>query len=151
MIFSLLVAASLAPATADCRIIAFSRSRALARSKQEICIGRGGVAGQFVLRRSSTDRSGAVSVAFTNTSDCPGVLPLLGEIEQLVLPHPDLPGFGKELEFVTMDGAGYSLTAPALYGGAMSQLVVQSNVNTPLARWIDRTLKALEPCWRGEG
>lgn len=150
MILSLLIAAALAPATADCRMIAFSRSLALKRSKQEICIERGGVAGQFALRRSSTDRGGAVSVAFTNTSACPGVLSLLGEMEQLELPRPDLPGFGKELEWVIMDGATYSLTAPALYRGRESRLVVQSNVTTPLARWIDRTLSALEPCWRGK-
>jgi hypothetical protein len=146
MIFLLLAAASLAPATADCRMIAFSRSPALARSKQEICIERGGVGGQFAIRRSSTDRSGGVSVTYTNTSDCPGVLPLLKELEQLELPRPDFPGFGKEPEFITLDGAGYSLTAPALYDGAMSKLVVQSNVSTPLAQWIDRTLKALDPC-----
>jgi hypothetical protein len=129
-------------------MMAFSRSLALARSKQEICVQRSAVREQFSLRRTSTDRSDAVSVTQTNTTDCPSVLPLLREVEKLELPHPDLLTFGKEAKFITMDGAGYSLTIPALYDGAISNIAVRSNVSTPLAQWIDRTLKALEPCWR---
>lgn len=148
MLALLLVATSVAPAMADCRMIAISRSAALTRAQDEVCIERGRVAGQFAFRRSATERDGSVSVSSTNTNACPAVWPLLTEVEQLELPRPDLPGVGKEVEFITLDGARYTLTTPSLYGGAMSRLVVQSNVNTPLARWIDRTLTTLKPCWR---
>jgi hypothetical protein len=70
-------------------------------------------------------------------------------MEQLPMPVPDLPWFGNEPQEMTLDGAGYRLSTRALYSGKMSEVVVQSNVDTPLARWIDQTLAALAPCWRG--
>nr|WP_314444053.1 hypothetical protein [uncultured Sphingomonas sp.] len=57
-------------------------------------------------------------------------------------------GFGREVEFVTLDGAGYTLKSTGVYDGANSNLEVESNVNTPLAKWIDTALATLQPCWR---
>ena len=148
---TLIVAAIVAPAWLDCHNMAFSRALALARTRQAVCVERSREPGQWSLRRTATDRSGAESVTYTDTRACPAALQVLQAVENLELPRPDLPGFGKELEVITLDGAGYSLTTAALYGGDAGEIKVQSNVGTPLARWIDGALNALEPCWRARG
>ncbi len=146
MFTSLAVAAVLA-STPDCPLISFSRRLALARTSEEVCVRRAGTAEEFALRRTSTDARGGSRSMTTSTGKCKGVLAQLQALEALRVPQVDLPAFGKEAEFITLDGAGYTLTTPALYDGAMSKLVVQSNVNTPLARWIDKTLTVLAACW----
>jgi len=140
-------AALVAPASLDCHNMAFSRTLALARTRQAVCLERSREPGQWTLRRTATDRSGAETVTYTDTRACPAALQELQAVESLELPRPDLRGFGKELQVITLDGAGYSLTTAALYGGDAGEIKVQSNVGTPLARWIDKALKALEPCW----
>jgi hypothetical protein len=50
---------------------------------------------------------------------------------------------------LTMDGTTYRLEseaqAPYTNNGRM---MLQTNVETPLAQWVDRMFAALEPCWR---
>jgi hypothetical protein len=135
----------------DCGLISFSRQPALARTSEEVCIARynDGQGVNYRLRQVSTDRLRRVTVAWATTKACPAVLPYLEAMEQLPMPVPDLPWFGNEPQEMTLDGAGYRLSTRALYSGKMSEVVVQSNVDTPLARWIDQTLAALAPCWRG--
>jgi hypothetical protein len=145
----LIVAAALAaPAQPDCRDVSFSKALALARTRQMTCVERNRELNVWSLRRTVTDRRGASPATYTDTSACPAVLPILQAVESLELPRPNLHGFGDELEVITMDGAEYTLTTSAPYGGNDSDLTVRSNVGTPLARWIDAALTALEPCWR---
>ncbi len=146
LLTSLAVAAVLAN-TPVCHSISFSRHAALARTSEEVCVRRAGKAGEYALRRTSTNARGVSVDTSTSTGKCPQVLARLQALEELSLPQIDLPAFGKEVEMFTLDGAGYQLIAPALYDGAMSNLMVRSNVGTPLARWIDQTLTALAPCW----
>ena len=148
MFFTSLAVAGALATTPGCRLISFSRSPALARTSEEVCVRRAGKPGEFSLRRTSTNARGVVSDSLTSTGACPGVLKQLQALEELGLPQVDLPAFGNQVEVITLDGVGYQLTAPALYGGDMSSIVVQSNIGTPLARWIDETFRALAPCWR---
>jgi len=48
---------------------------------------------------------------------------------------------------VTADGVEYSITVPAAYSDASADdMTLKSNVNTPLAGWIEATLMTLEGC-----
>lgn len=148
---SLLAAAALVtPAPPRCRNLSFSRSLALARTSQAVCVERQRDLNVWSLRRTEKARDGSEKATYTNTSACPAILPVLQAVEALELPKPDLLGFGREVEFITMDGAGYMLTSSGLYGGAVSDLTIESNVDTPLAKWIDTALVTLQPCWRSD-
>ena len=133
-----------------CGQIVFSRTGALARTSELVCVGRDpeGPQGHYLLRRTSTDESRAPTVSWVRTVNCPAAMARLETFERLPLPRPDLNGYGDELQEIVVDGASYRLTTHALYGGSGADLDVTSNIGTPLALWIDDTLAALRPCWR---
>ncbi|NEX93205.1 hypothetical protein [Caulobacter sp. 17J65-9] len=80
---------------------------------------------------------------------CPGALAPLQAMEQLHLPSPDVPGFGRDADVTVMDGADYRLTGTVRHSdGQDGEFMIQSNVFTPLATWSDDMLRALEGCWR---
>jgi len=135
----------------ECGRTTFSRALALTRTSETVCVGRDpdGRAGDYLLRRVATDAHRHATTTWVRTRNCPAALTRIQELEDLAMPRPDLPGFGQEVQEITLDGAGYRLTTSALYGGTLSQIAVESNVGTPLANWIDQALTALRPCWRG--
>ncbi len=104
-----------------------------------------------MLQRTGTDRRGASTTRSTSTGVCPAARTQLLQLEGLTLPTPDVPGLGREMQTITMDGAGYRLKVQALYDGDAADLTLESNVDTPLARWIDSALDTLSACWRDAG
>ncbi len=144
-LMSLAVSATLANGP-DCKLISFSKHRLLRRTSEQVCVTKGKF-GEFLLHRTLANAGGVASVTWTSTNNCRGALPQLQALEKLELPQVDLPGFGKDLEVLVLDGADYRLRSPALYSGDRSDLIVRSNVDTPLARWVDQTLAVLAPCW----
>jgi len=63
-------------------------------------------------------------------------------MQNLRVPMLDVPGFSSGGEII-LDGIGYSLEAPSRNG----RISFDSNVRTPLAEWVEASLKALGPCW----
>ncbi len=146
-----LVLAALAAAqpVISCDIITFSRSPGLNRTTEQVGICHDPESTRTErhhwFQRSAT---GADSVAFASTRSCPRARAQLEALERLALPSPDVPGLGSELQIMTLDGVRYRLQTRALYGQSGAGLTVESNLDTPLARWINEALEALAPCWR---
>jgi hypothetical protein len=84
-------------------------------------------------------------------ASCPAALDLLKDVRDVELPRPVLPlkdGEDDSLE-ILVDGRSYSLdVASSSAGGqASGRMHMESNVDTELAKWVDRMLLALAPCW----
>jgi hypothetical protein len=134
----------------DCGTLRFSVSPAMAGGSQQVgvCRDRNGRPGEVLLQRTTTRRGGSAVISYASTRSCPAARRQLEALEDLPLPHPDVPGIGDETRIMTLDGASYRLEGEALYGPNSAEMRVESNVGTPLAHWIDATLAALMPCWR---
>ena len=101
---------------------------------------------EYKLRR--TERSlDSVEVKWANSRRCPAIRPVLAGMRDLAPPRLSPPGIGDGPTEVILDGVFYSLSAPAGYGGAEARVTVSSNVGTPLAAWVDKSLAALDRCW----
>jgi hypothetical protein len=108
---------------------------------------------RFIARLVSGDRNEAkwpTSVRWADGNACPALEPALEKLSQVVALK--FTGNGPDVETLTMDGVGYGLWArgtiyPAEKVDYRFDLTMQSNVGTPLAEWIEGTLKALDPCW----
>ncbi|MEA3045880.1 MAG: hypothetical protein QOJ53_212 [Sphingomonadales bacterium] len=126
-------------------------SSALGRSEIEVEIGvlqRQRSTRHYWFRRASA-RDGFGPPEYATTAECPIAHDRLESLEQIPMPVPDLPGFGRESTQIILDGAQYVLETPALHqDGQSGDLKLTSNVGSPLARWIDALIAALEPCWR---
>ena len=143
-----LAAFSQPPAAPECGFLSFSRAPAPPHSYEQVCITHDPDArGDYLLRRTVTSRDAKV-VTWTGTRRCPAGRAPLVALENMPLPVPDVPGLGEDTESITLDGVNYRLEGSARYSGASARLMLQSNVNTPLARWVEETFAALKPCWR---
>jgi hypothetical protein len=100
---------------------------------------------QFWLKRTITERDGA-KVVWTTTLACPAAKPALARMEDISA-SPDVPGVGAEDGEIILHGMIYTLEAPGRVGSGGGGFRISSNLHTPLARWADSTLAALEPCW----
>ena len=128
----------------------FSRTGARSRRREQVEIatdGRDGDTLHYKLRL--TDRTSSPDeTRWTNSRTCPAVRPLLASLRDLPTPRPAPPGFGDEPTEILMDGVGYELALPGTgdpFG--LTRLVVSSNVETPLARWVDAAFDKLASCW----
>jgi hypothetical protein len=131
----------------ECGFLRFSR--APAPRHEQVCITHDRTArGDYLLRRTATVR-GSTVVTWAATRRCPAAKAQLAALENLQLPALDVPGLGEDIRSITLDGTIYRLEGSARFGGAPAGVMLQSNVNTPLARWVDETFAMLEPCWRG--
>ena len=82
-----------------------------------------------------------------NTEQCPGMLRLFRAVRDLPAPQLRPPLADDEDLIITADGVGYSLSMPAAYSSASSgDMMLTSNVGTPLAAWIDAALEQLATC-----
>ena len=127
----------------------FSKSPALRRVSERVQIGTlGSVRGQlhYWLRRTVTEAD-RKTVTWTDSRTCAAVRPMLSSMQDLSTPRPAPYGFDDGGE-ITLDGVGYMLRTPARYGSGAADLTLRSNVNTPLARWVEQSLAALAPCWK---
>jgi hypothetical protein len=139
-----------APLT-DCATLRFSRAPAMGGGETQrvgICRDPDGRPGDFLFQRSAGRRDAAPVTTYATSRACPAALRQLIALESLELPRPNVPGLGDELQTITMDGVTYRLEGLGLYGPASANFTLESNVGTPLARWIEGTLATLAPCWR---
>lgn len=130
----------------------FSRSPALRGTSERVDVATSGVDPKshvlfYAMRLTRTRFSQPDTVLWADSRTCPAVRPALAALGTLAMPRPSAPGIDPPGDMV-LDGVGYALAMPGRFaGGGEGQFSVSSNIGTPLAAWVDRSLKALEPCW----
>ena len=143
----------------DFAIIFFQR--AFDNATTEITLGMSGsvLSGHYLIRRRLIPvEEGQIEHAYTNSRDCPAALEHIRELPHLVMPAPHVPPLdGEEQLVVVTDGARYVLEGRGSFPFRRSDASphdrthadyrIESNVGTPLARWVDSMLAALQPCW----
>lgn len=104
----------------------------------------------YRLDRLRTERQGSATTASADSRTCSAVLEQLAKVEGLPMPTFVAPG-AEQLRSITimihptsytLEMGGYESESNT---GARIELSAQSG--SPLARWTEETLKALEPCW----
>jgi hypothetical protein len=100
--------------------------------------------------RRSVKLGKATSTWWTDSKRCPAARWVVEHAikvpsPQLLVPGVKDPSYGDPI--ITADGVGYTVQSMGHYGGRVSDLSFNSNVDTPLAEWVDESLRRLEPCW----
>lgn len=150
---SLLVSAASTDVFADRAWGQFLRSGALSHHVEIVDIAVDGKsAGQLEYRLRLTDQKfgSPARVSWADSRTCPAVRVVLTRLRALSPPVIVPPGFPPEPSEVLVDGTGYKLTVPVADSVGQSRLTWTSNIGTPLAGWVDNSLKSLEPCWKAE-
>lgn len=90
----------------------------------------------------------ADTTGWADSRSCPAMLPALKAMRALAVPHPTVPGMEQRPGSIMVDGIGYRLWTQARFdGGGEGRLDFDSNVGTPLAAWVDKSLDAVSRCW----
>ena len=101
----------------------------------------------YWVRRTTRHLDESPGVAHTDNVRCPALLAVLRSMRDLPAPRPAPPLLDNADILVTADGTLYELHAPAAYSGRTpGEITLSSNVGTPLANWVERSLAALQPC-----
>ncbi len=128
----------------------FSRSGSLNHVSEIIDIATGdrGKDAEFryILRRTKNSLKAEPEVAWADSATCPAVRSVIASMRKIQVPSPAPYGLENQSAAITLDGTGYSLTAPS--SDNMGRLTISSNIGTPLAAWVDTSLKQLETCWK---
>jgi len=128
----------------------FSRSGSLNHVSETIDIATGdrGEDAEFryILRRTKNSLNAEPEIAWADSATCPAVRSVIASMRKIQVPSPAPYGLEGESTAITLDGTGYSLTAPS--SDNMGKLTISSNIGTPLAAWVDTPLKQLETCWK---
>ena len=153
---SALIVAASEPTGADPGWAQVSAWHALSQLTVEMSIGTlEGEAGPQVywVRRTLSGPNRQTATITTDTRRCAGILPVLKALNTLPTPRIDTPlretvdKGGVTNVTVIADGVGYSLHVPADYGRrAGDGLTITSNVDTPLADWVERLQTAVRAC-----
>lgn len=104
----------------------------------------------YRMDRLTTDRQGSVTMASADSRTCPAVLDQVAKVEAIPMPTFVAPGSerGQNVPIMihptnyTLAMRGYESMSNT---GARVELTAQSG--SPLARWTEETLEALDPCW----
>lgn len=105
---------------------------------------------EYWFKRTAGTEDGPL-ISWTDTTRCPAARSLLGQVRKLKMPRVSVPWFESDEMIVTADGTHYELSGEAAYGSSSAyDFKIASNLGTPLAAWIDNSLRILEPCWSKE-
>ena len=143
-----------APAPAGLGTIVFTRSSPIEPTVTVHISPRPGAPAQFDFYRIEDPPRGSaqpVRPRFATSAGCGGSGDALARLETLAAPAVDVPGIGREVETVVMDGARYRLEGRAIHGGHGGTLVLTAESGSPLGDWVDSMLELLEPCWGTAG
>ncbi|MDE1467316.1 hypothetical protein [Aurantiacibacter sp. D1-12] len=116
----------------------------------EVGVLRGEGRLQFWFRKI-VERDGEGDILWTDTQRCPAARDAVVASTQIAPPRVLVPGIPVRPDgsiILSMDGVEYSLRSSAhydSYGG--HELYFTSNVDTPLANWVEGSLATLEECW----
>jgi hypothetical protein len=152
MLFVAAFAAAASPAIQSPPWAEFSASPALKRETVRVEVGTLGYDRErkqleYWMRRSFKGPKDE-NVTWTDSVRCPAVREVVRAMHDVAAPRPAPPGIDEPSNIVvTADGTGYQLRAPGRYGDLMARVEMSSNVGTPLARWVDSSLGALDRCW----
>lgn len=127
----------------------FSRSPALRGVSETVDVATGNrVSNEFPYRLRLTiyPKQGEPTVKWTNSAACPAARVVVASMTSIKMPSPAPYGVPGGSQSITVDGTQYSLTAPS--SDNMGKITISSNVDSPLAAWIDASLKQLAPCWK---
>lgn len=104
----------------------------------------------YRMDRRVTDRQGAETMASADSRTCPAVLKQMTKVEDLPVPTFVAPGSKRaQVAQMIMHPTTYTLAMDGYESASNSgaRLEVSAPSGSPLARWADETLAALEPCW----
>lgn len=128
----------------------FSRSGALSHISEKVDIATGDRGAEedfrYILRLTKKSLDGNPQIAWADSATCPAVRSIISNMRDLKMPSPAPYGLKDQLRPLTVDGTGYSLTAPS--SDRMGKLTISSNIGSPLASWIDASFEQLKPCWK---
>ncbi|MFD1951770.1 hypothetical protein ACFSGX_13430 [Sphingomonas arantia] len=128
----------------------FRRAGALSRVSETVDVATGGkrIGADFPYQlRFTKDALGEKpQIKWADSATCPAVRSVIASMTSIKMPSPAPYGVPGEQMMITVDGTGYSLTAPS--SDNMGEITISSNVGSPLAAWIDASFKQLAPCWK---
>jgi hypothetical protein len=129
----------------------FSRSRSLIYVTETVDVAtaeRGdSTAYRYRLRLIRKTLNGVPQVQYADSVKCPAIQNVITSMKSLKMPAPAPYGsWDGRLRIRVHDGIGYSLSAPS--SDSNGQMTISSNMGSPLAAWVDTSLKKLEPCWK---
>ena len=147
----LLLAADLSPSRPVWAV--FERTPTMTRETLRLELGTLGASSRhpyrlaYYARRTVTRAGGPVEVRWADSRSCPAMVDAVGALRDLPMPRIDVPGFpvqpGGVDETIVLDGIIYRFALP-------DRLAFSANVGSPLARWTEGALTALQDCWRSE-
>ncbi len=130
----------------------FSRAPALAHSSETVDVALAyapysTAPAAYTMRLTRRRFRQPDAIVWADSRSCPAMRQVLDTMRALASPHPQVPGIDPYGDII-LDGTGYRLTTKARFaGGCDGHLTYSSNIGTPLAAWVDRSLAALAPCW----
>ena len=87
---------------------------------------------------------------FSTTSvACPAVRTVIVSMRALPMPRPAPYGVEGDSGELVLDGTTYTLSVPTDF--TAGRMTISSNVDSPLAIWVDGAFTALKPCWMKVG
>ena len=113
----------------------------------------------YRMRLTRRQISRPAEILWADSRMCPAMLPVLRALQTLPPPRPSVPGIEPMPGADIVDGVGYQLRVPAHFAGggkvrsrlalgsSDGQMWFYSNLGTPLADWVDKSLAALQRCW----
>jgi len=133
-------------------LLTFSAHPELRRVTTQVDVGvltsRTGPKHYWFRKTVQPDNGQVVETLWADTRTCAGGRAALEELAMLETPRPQVYGLdGRDDVMVTTDGVTYRLeteTAPPFQNG---QVRLQTNVGTPLARWVEAAFAKLNGCW----
>ncbi|WP_340588512.1 hypothetical protein [Erythrobacter alti] len=135
--------------------LAFVRAPSMVGDPESVEIGvlRGQGRLQFWFRRTVESEGGNI-ITWTDTRRCPAARDAVVAATQIAPPRIYVPGIPVRPDgstILTLDGIRYELRAGAHYDSyTSSDISFSSNMDTPLANWVEGTLTVLEKCWSDE-
>jgi hypothetical protein len=124
----------------------FSRAPGIRRETTKVEVGTLGYDEDakhldYWLRRTFT-KGGVTTITWTTSRTCGSVRSVIASMRDVPSPKLAPPGYAAGAP-VVLDGIDYTLRAPSEDG----TLTTETNVETPLAQWVEASLKTLSACW----
>jgi hypothetical protein len=104
------------------------------------------------LFRRTFRHGGESDISWADSRTCPGAIWVVEEAVKVPPPRVRVPGVedpaAPDVITLTADGVAYGMSSGARYGSSFSGTIrFTSNVGTPLAAWVEESLRRLQPCW----
>lgn len=130
----------------------FSRAGALSHVREmvEVRTARSEAPNRMEYELIYTRESLQTKEIFSTTSvACPAVRTVIVSMRALPMPRPAPYGVEGDSGELVLDGTTYTLSVPTDF--TAGRMTISSNVDSPLAIWVDGAFTALKPCWMKVG